>query len=410
MALILEHNVESSVGGKTPITITVNITNNSSEKVEKDILLKYKIESGLEFIKESVSINEEVYTEYDPVNGIKFDKIELEEKINVTFKVLPISKETCDNLTSSIVLTSDSIKKKVSRENDSNVLEPNIRTSKFTNNYKNYELSINKNIDKIVVYISNDGTETTYNGVFWDKDSIYQEFIPESFEINGVLQRKANPNDGVIVGDIQAGEKIILSYEAIINKLSYSYKNKAYLTTEYKYNENGKSYIKSILIDELRNDKKTSCFKELNREEILLIPKEVPTAKEIINTLLKINITDSKVIKSKKRCSISGVKDTGAKLIVKGEICEKIEYIADIEPESVHAMDFKIPFSTFIMLPTDFDEKNLVSLSSKVEDISIKKIFTRKICQNIMFVVSVNFCDDLPYIKGQESFFILESK
>ena len=47
---------------------------------------------------------------------------------------------------------------------------------------------------------------------------------------------------------------------------------------------------------------------------------------------------------------------TGWKLIIEGVLDHKIEYVADLPEQSVHSAHFRVPFSTFIILPEDFVE------------------------------------------------------
>ncbi|MBW4829587.1 MAG: hypothetical protein KZY61_09385, partial [Clostridiaceae bacterium] len=69
-------------------------------------------------------------------------------------------------------------------------------------------------------------------------------------------------------------------------------------------------------------------FKQLSKEEYVKISAQKPDAEEILNTLVDIEIINTKVIKTPVSTSLEGQKLTGFKLIVEGMLNQKVEYIA----------------------------------------------------------------------------------
>jgi hypothetical protein len=78
---------------------------------------------------------------------------------------------------------------------------------------------------------------------------------------------------------------------------------------------------------------------------------------------------------------------TGWKLIVEGELRQVIQYVADERCQSIHGTHFNVPFSTFIVLPPNFEENQCVTVDGYIEDIYAEQIGTRKIFKNITILL-----------------------
>ena len=102
---------------------------------------------------------------------------------------------------------------------------------------------------------------------------------------------------------------------------------------------------------------------------------------------------------------------TGRKLIVQGELCQAISYVADRCEEPIHSARFVIPFSAFIVIPKSVrvwykDEEQEVDsldityqIKSCLEDVLVKKVSPREIFDNVMLLLqavpaTVNACLD----------------
>ena len=150
---------------------------------------------------------------------------------------------------------------------------------------------------------------------------------------------------------------------------------------------------------------KSKLFKQFEVQEYIELPKEKPDAEEIIKVAVSAKVTSTKIISTP--CSISneGQRLTGSKLIVQGNIFEKIEYIASDPTQSVHAAEFSKPFSSFIML--DKCKENFTyDVNCYIEDVYVKQIDKRKIFKNIMLLlnaVPLNYpADNSLLIKDHE--------
>ena len=128
-------------------------------------------------------------------------------------------------------------------------------------------------------------------------------------------------------------------------------------------------------------------FKEIHVEEMFEIPEQKPNIEQIIKVEVNPRIKSVKLIKTVKGISMEGQKLTGLKLIVEGELKQRIQYVADVVEQNVHAMNKTMLFSTFIILPEDFCEDRIINVVPYIEDISALQIDRRNIYKNITMLL-----------------------
>ncbi|QHE54119.1 DUF3794 domain-containing protein [Pontibacillus sp. HMF3514] len=125
-----------------------------------------------------------------------------------------------------------------------------------------------------------------------------------------------------------------------------------------------------------------SAFKEFNIQDTLEIPEAKPDIEQLVSVKSKLVLHSTKVIKTPKAQSLERQTLTGWKLIIEAELKHVIRYVADEPSQKVHGVHFNIPFSTFIVLPPDFDENSCLSIESYIEDIYACQISKRGIFTN----------------------------
>lgn len=125
-----------------------------------------------------------------------------------------------------------------------------------------------------------------------------------------------------------------------------------------------------------------AAIKEFNVQETLNIPEVKPDVEQIIKVKSELVIISTKVIKTPKAKSLEEQNLTGWKLIVEGELKQVVQYVADEPTQSVHGVHFNVPFSTFIVLPPDFDQSSCINVDGYIEDIYVEPLGKRKIFKN----------------------------
>ena len=131
--------------------------------------------------------------------------------------------------------------------------------------------------------------------------------------------------------------------------------------------------------------------------ETLCIPPQKPDVEEINSVNIQVNILRTKVIKTPIASeNLEGKVLTGRKLIVEGQLCQKVVYTALDEEQSVHSAHFYVPFSSYIVVPTSipFNGENVDSfdinyqVNTCVEDLSINLINERCFLKNVTLLLS----------------------
>lgn len=134
-------------------------------------------------------------------------------------------------------------------------------------------------------------------------------------------------------------------------------------------------------------DSPLAAFKQFNVQETLELPEAKPDIEQIVTVKAELFITKTKVIKTPSAVSLDGQTLTGWKLIVEGNIKQVIQYVADEPLQSVHAAHFTIPFSTFVVLPSNYVEGTPVDVKGYIEDIYAEKMDCRRIFKNITILL-----------------------
>jgi hypothetical protein len=132
------------------------------------------------------------------------------------------------------------------------------------------------------------------------------------------------------------------------------------------------------------------AFQELDIQEHLEIPMHKPESEQIIRIMADIQIDCTKVIRTPVAKSIEGQSLSGWKLIVEGELKQKVEYVANEPTQSVHAAHFNTPFSSYIILSPDFDCNTVVNVTGYIEDIFAIQIDNRKIFKNVSILLDAS--------------------
>jgi len=131
-----------------------------------------------------------------------------------------------------------------------------------------------------------------------------------------------------------------------------------------------------------------TSFKQITVQEELTLPAAKPDIEEIVRVSAEVTIMHTRVIETPTSVSYEGQILTGRKLLVEGEIIEKIEYIADEPTHAVHAAHFRVPFSSYIVLDITYTDDDIVTVVPYIEDIYVQQIEKRKIFKNVVLFLN----------------------
>lgn len=136
----------------------------------------------------------------------------------------------------------------------------------------------------------------------------------------------------------------------------------------------------------------SEVFKQLYIEDTFCLPDSKPDIEQIIKVSGELEIRSRKVIKTPKGTSMEGQLLTGWKLVIEGVVKLIIQYVADEPEQPVHGAHVNIPFSTYVVLPEDFIQGTLVTVTGYIEDIFSQQVTRRCIFNNITLLLTAEFC------------------
>lgn len=253
---------------------------------------------------------------------------------------------------------------------------------------------------RFFVKVINTGTLEARNILFTDIIPEKDIFIQDTFRVNGQhasVAIKTIPGVGrqlqLYIGSIAPTEEVIITYKVKIVSVGCKcqFTNKAYATFSYnlpgcvcdektsKIDEDSMSEVEVGL----------STFKQLSIDGYLPIPDAKPNIEEINVMTATADLISYHVIETPVAKSAEGQILSGYKLILKGMLNEVIEYTANEPTQSVHSAHYAIPFSTFIVLPSDFKIGSKIEVNFIIEDIYYKAIDIRNLFKNITLLVNV---------------------
>lgn len=144
---------------------------------------------------------------------------------------------------------------------------------------------------------------------------------------------------------------------------------------------------------------------EMYVPETLVIPPQKPDMEDLNSVNIAVNILKTKVVKTPipDSSNLEGKILTGRKLIVEGQLCQKIVYTANDDVQSVHSAHFYVPFSAYIVVPysVTINGETLDSLDVDyqvnvcVEDLSVRQVDERTLSKNatlLLYAVPTQSC------------------
>lgn len=135
------------------------------------------------------------------------------------------------------------------------------------------------------------------------------------------------------------------------------------------------------------------AFKHLNVQDNMILLDHHLNIEHIIKAMAEVSIEDKRLIKTPIATSLEGQRLTGWKLIVEGSIKEKLEYAVCDSGRNINVINFTTPFSTYIILPENFNPGRQINVNGYIEDMSIKKIDKRSVFKCICLLLNAEIGD-----------------
>ena len=129
---------------------------------------------------------------------------------------------------------------------------------------------------------------------------------------------------------------------------------------------------------------------QISIPETLIIPEQKPDIEQINSVNVTVEILRKKVIVTPNSDGVENQEGkllTGRKIIVEGQLCQTINYTADVPEQSVHSAHFVVPFSAFIVLANPISTLDPLDINfdinACVEDVFIMDVSPRQIFKNV---------------------------
>lgn len=152
-------------------------------------------------------------------------------------------------------------------------------------------------------------------------------------------------------------------------------------------------------------------WKQMYISETLEVPPQKPDMEQINSVDISVSIFRQKVIKTPRSYddsinppvaepNLEGKLLSGRKLIIEGQLCQKIVYTANEDEQPVHSAHFYVPFSSYIVVPKEYtftnadgstitiDSLNInYEVNSCIEDVSICMIDERSLLKQVTLLL-----------------------
>ncbi|MGG5460508.1 DUF3794 domain-containing protein [Clostridium sp. B9] len=152
-------------------------------------------------------------------------------------------------------------------------------------------------------------------------------------------------------------------------------------------------------------------WKQMYVSETLEVPPQKPDMEQINSVDISVSIFRQKVIKTPRSYddtttpptetpNLEGKLLTGRKLIIEGQLCQKIVYTADEDEQPVHSVHFYVPFSSYVVVPKEYtftnsdgstytiDSLNITyEVNSCIEDVAICMLDERRLLKQVTLLL-----------------------
>lgn len=145
---------------------------------------------------------------------------------------------------------------------------------------------------------------------------------------------------------------------------------------------------------------KNPYWLQMNIPEYLAIPEVKPDMEEINSVTISVNILRKEVIEvpvspvdenGEFISNLEGKVSTGRKIIIEGQLCQKVVYTANLPDQPVHGAEFYMPFSAYIVVPQTIGTTDTLDIDFQVntciEDVTVKMIDERNILKQVTLLV-----------------------
>ena len=392
---ILKNSENSSATVGEIVTYTIIVLNNGAVSLD-NICISDILSPSLRFIDESVTIDGN-YCADSILNCVNLKSLDVDESKVIKFKAEVLS-SSINPIENTANVTFDYMVEELGQRKGS----LNSNTYKLSVENANIDVVKNANKDFVVlgdtitytVNVINSGSLDVLNVIFKDEMQYDFELLGNIIKIDSSVVNitKDILKTGMNIGSIEKGKTVTIEYSVKVTEYKCSSELTNFASVKFSYilsdNTARKGESKSTPNSSTKVTLGATNFKQMSIQEYLNIPDSKDSIEEINNVSSKIDIIKSHVIKTNQIISNEGQKVSNYKLIIRGSLSIIVEYTTCEPSQELYSINYNIPFSSFIILPSNYKVGSKCDIAGFVEDIYYSKIDSRKFFINATALIS----------------------
>ncbi|WP_297519927.1 DUF11 domain-containing protein [uncultured Clostridium sp.] len=372
------------------------IASNIGDIKLEEIIIYEEFRGGIGFIKGTLKINNIPFKEGNILSGVEIGDLEIGETKIIVFEVEILSDDT--RIVESHAIGNAKFKLPIEFiirwcKSKSEVVETYVNKASL---YISKEADLKEaGLSDTITYkvtLLNDGTLGADSIIFKDNLDNSTKFIEGSFKVNNEVIHSVDIENGVKINGLDPIEILIIEYkvEVIDTNCTGIIENRGNVKFQYML-QNGECGKKDFEYTQVINAIKSriSSFKQVSLESKLELPKCKPDIESVNEVRGEAIIKGCHIIETGKGISQEGQKITGYKLIVSGFINIILNYTANEEEQGVHAANYKIYFTEFVVLSENFVAGSKVAVNGLVEDVYYNLCEDRSVFVNATVLLDV---------------------
>lgn len=352
--------------------------------------------SGFQFLPDSLLIDGISKADKDISSGIDIDSLFAVDENKLQFDVQILSKSTSKlsyhskgsyeyyhtGLNSTAYGTTDS------NHVELHICHPHLSLSLTLDK----DLAILGDILTYMVTITNDGDVSAVDILLKDSLPDTLHLMEESFSQNNGTIPCFHTRKGFYIPLLPIDHSVKLQYCVKVSSIQgmTCITNKAIAEFEYITEDVGHVSRCCCESQPLTTLIAISAFQRISLEQVFSFPMDRIDQKQIIHMEACWHISSSYKITTAQCISHEGQQESGEKLIVHGQLEISVEYIGSYVHKEMRSALFQLPFSTFIVLPEQYQKEKRYNVKIIIQSLSHKMLTGRDFFLHCFLVVYVN--------------------
>lgn len=392
VSLIKKANFFEGIVGDI-VTFKIIVENKGNIQLE-NIILRDLLSPELKFINDTVKIDKIKVPNANILSGITIENLKLKEKKEIIYEAEILSRPIeGEIITVSLAhykyrVGDEKKLREYSTTSNENLLKVHVANIEINKEYNKKEIILGDAVT-CLIELENNGTLDLESIVLKEFIDSSLKLVENKFMIEDRTINNIDISKGVFVGNLKVGERKKISY--IVKYDEQNNYVSAINTTKVNFNYKLKSGL-VLTGGEITRDVQLktniSNFKYISIEKRIYRGPNKPYIDYVNDMNVDVDIVNYHIIKTIKGESNEGQISTGNKLLVQGMLKEIIEYTTEDLNVGIYSILINIPFSVFIVLPSNFKEGSKIKVDYQIEDVSFSKVDNNSVYTNVCLLLA----------------------